>query len=201
VPGPEVLGGDVAADNLAEVGVDVGATDVAPGAELVAEGEQFLARVVAGEQLLDDGADVGVDEGLQPVLAALRGVLEHDDVTIDADVLAAHRGEAERAVVLGVLLAADPEEAEVEQPERAGQHAVAGQAVLGEVLVDLLTRAGQPVGHGENPLVLLGITLLAPRVVVAVLAPPAASVPNAWMCPFGHGQIQTSCQAGGARAP
>jgi hypothetical protein len=36
-----------------------------------------------------------------------------------------------------------------------------------------------------------------PQGVVAVLAPPAESVPTAWMCPRPSLQIQTSCQASG----
>ena len=62
---------------------------------------------------------------------------------------------------------------------------------------DGVADVGQLVADLQHPLVLGGVPLEPPLVVVAVLPPPAASVPTAWMCPLGHGQIQTSFQAGG----
>jgi hypothetical protein len=61
VPGAEVLGADVGADDLAEVVVDVSTGDVAPDTLLLV-GQQLLASAVTGEQRLDDLADVRVDD-------------------------------------------------------------------------------------------------------------------------------------------
>ena len=103
--------------------------DVVPaGAVLV--GEQLLAGVVPVEQGAHDLAHARVDDRLHPLLAALGGVVEDDQVAGDRHVLAAHGGQPEGAVLLGVRLATDPEEAEVEQPERGGQHALLGEAAL-----------------------------------------------------------------------
>ena len=127
---------------------------------------------VALEQRAHDLRDAGVDDGLSAFLAALGGVVEDNQVTGDCDVLAQHRGQAVGAVVLGVGLAADAEEAEVQQAEGGSEHAPLGQASPAEMLVDGLARLRQLARERQDAVVLGSVTLDAPVVVVAVLPAP-----------------------------
>jgi hypothetical protein len=68
VPGAEVLGADVGTDDLAQVGVDVGAGDVAPDA-LFLVGQQLVSAAITVEQRLDDLAHTWVDDRLNALLA------------------------------------------------------------------------------------------------------------------------------------
>ena len=88
-------------------------------------------------------------------------------------VLLAHRGQPERLVGDRVLLGADAEEAAVEQPHRAGQHALAGELVGGlQVGLDLLAQPRQRLREARHLVELLGVPAGAPGVVVAVLLAP-----------------------------
>ena len=69
--------------------------------------------------LLDE--DVGIDERLEPDPAALGRVVEHHGRAIERDMLLPHRRQAVAAVLLGVRLAADSEEAAVQEPHGARQ--------------------------------------------------------------------------------
>ena len=63
---------------------------------------------------------------LGPPRAAFGGVVELDGVRVHRDVLAVQRRESESAVILGVLFAPDPKDADVEQADRARQHVLSG---------------------------------------------------------------------------
>ena len=71
----------------------------------------------------------------------------------------------------GVVLPADPEEPEVEQPERARQHPAPGEAGGVQLTGDGSAGRRQAPSHLEHPGVLLAVTVLAPLRVVQVLAP------------------------------
>ena len=90
--------------------------------------------------------------------------------------LAAQRGQAERAVLVvvagGVLLAAGPEHAEVEHPHAGGQHPVPGQARLGQPVDHGGPHVGQAAAQVQHPVVLHPVPGRPPVVVVAVLAAP-----------------------------
>ena len=107
------------------------------------------------------------------------------------------RGDAERVVLLGVLLTAGPKVSEVQQLQCQGEDAVPLEAALSKVGVDLATHVGQRLRHLQHPVELLLGAVLLPLLVVQVLATPATSVPTAWMWPFGWGLIQTFFHAGG----
>ena len=68
------------------------------------------------------------------------------------------------------MLAADAEEAEVEQAERRAERPLPGHAGELEVLADDLAGLGQAGGDGEHAVVLGLVPLLAPDRVVQVLA-------------------------------
>jgi hypothetical protein len=85
-------------------------------------------------------------------------------------VLLAHRGQAVGLVPDAVLLGADPEEAAVQQPHRAGEHAPLGQVRRrAQVGGDVLAEGGQRVGELDHVVELLLVAAPAPGVVVAVL--------------------------------
>ena len=141
-PGPEVLGREVVAGGLLEVLVDLRRAHVGPRAAVL-EGQQLRPAAAAALERGDDRERVRVDDALDAPLAALGDVVEdHAEVLgVERDVLLAHRGEAVGLVLDRVLLGADAEEAAVEQPHRAGQHALARELVGGgQLLVDVLAQ-------------------------------------------------------------
>jgi hypothetical protein len=88
------------------------------------------------------------------------------------------RGQPVGLVFLGVLLAADPEEAEVEQADRAREHSLADEPAPLQVALQPPAHAGQLGGELEHHLELLAITMLAPAVVVAILLAPGIVEPR-----------------------
>jgi hypothetical protein len=82
----------------------------------------------------------------------------------------AHRGQAVALVRLRVLLRADPEEAAVEQPHGAGEHALAGELVARlQVGGHAVAQRRQVLGEVEHLVELLGVAPGAPVRVVEVL--------------------------------
>jgi len=79
-------------------------------------------------------------------------------------------GQAEGAVLLRVLLAARPEEPEIDQADRSRENPVPGQAPAFQVTADDLADARQRGPEAPDPVVLGLIPLLTPQVVVPVLA-------------------------------
>ena len=102
-------------------------------------------------------------------LAALAVEPEPDPGAVDRRVAVAQRREAERLVEPGVLLVADPDQRQLEQPDDRRQHLLAGQARAAEVRVDALADRRQEPGEGEHPVELRAVAVLAERRVVAVL--------------------------------
>ncbi len=80
----------------------------------------------AALQLLDDLVHLAVDDRLDAPLAALRRVVEQQRAVVEQlHVTLVDRREPVALVLDGVVLAADAEEAAVEQPHGAGEHALA----------------------------------------------------------------------------
>jgi hypothetical protein len=77
-----------------------------------------------------------------------------------------------RPVLLRVHLAADAEEADVEQPGRRGEHPAPVQPAGGEVLGDADPGLGQRPAELADPGELLAVALHPPGLVVQVLPPP-----------------------------
>ena len=131
-PGPEVLGGELAAGELLHEVVDVGGVQVDPPA-VRAEGEQHRPARPPALQRRHHREDVLVDDRLHPALARLGRVVEGDGVPgPEGDVLPAQGGQPVGPVLLHVLLAADAEEPEVEQADGAGQDPLPGRLVAGQ---------------------------------------------------------------------
>src|SRR5262249_60101112 len=98
-PGPEILGGDVLAGDLLQVGAHVARGDVLQLAVLIEVLEQLLAgQFLAGA---DDLGDTAIRYGERPLLAALADESEADLRPVDGDVAALQRGQAVAAVLLG----------------------------------------------------------------------------------------------------
>lgn len=90
-------------------------------------------------------------------------------------------------------VAADPEEAQVEQADGTGGDPGPAQAASAETEGDPGAQLGQGPRHLPHMLV-LGLFLpgAEPLVVEVLAAPGVVSVPTAWRWPPGQGQIQTS---------
>src|SRR5580700_2701725 len=77
-------------------------------------------------------------------------------------------------VQLGILFAADPEQAEVDQPDGAGRDAVTIQATSRQVRHGGRPQRRQNAGEPQHVKELLSVALFAPLLVVAVLDPAPA---------------------------
>jgi hypothetical protein len=84
-------------------------------------------------------------------------------------VLLPDRGQAEGAVLLGVLCPARTEEAQVDQPDRGGQDPLPAQAAGVQVVAGGLSDGRQGGPEVLDPVVLVLVPLLAPPIVVPVL--------------------------------
>ncbi len=89
-----------------------------------------------------------------------------------ADVPALEGGQAEGAVLVGVHVVADPEVAEVEQPDRGGAGPLQRHPLQPEVDQHPLAGLGQRLAEQQHPVELLRVPALAPLRVVEVLAAP-----------------------------
>src|SRR4051794_30601506 len=172
-PRAELLRRVLVAGRLLHVGTDVRGLDVAPLAVVVAVGEELVASPAAALQLADDLGHRLVDHVADVADPALAGEVEVDRVVrIDRDVLLAHRRQAVRIVVLGVALAADPQEAAIEQTDGGGENARPGDAVAGQIALDLVPHVRQRLCEANHRVELLAILPLAPFLVVQVLLAP-----------------------------
>jgi hypothetical protein len=93
----------------------------------VAVGEQLCRAAPAPDQDSDEIDRQRVLDHLPAMGASLARVVERDRVVLDVDVLLADRRRADAGVLVGVLLAADTEHADVEQAHRQGEHALAAR--------------------------------------------------------------------------
>jgi hypothetical protein len=186
---------------LLDRAVEVLGAHVVPAAAPGAVDEQVLPAAAAAQQPAHQPVHPRVGQPQGALDAALGEVLELHRAPAQADVVAPQRGQPERALLVAVagrvLVAAGPEHTDVEHPHPAREHPLLRQPARVEAAHHLRADVGHPAAQVEHPLVLHEVAGGAPQVVVAVLAAPAASVPTAWMCPVGSGEIQTSRHAGG----
>ena len=103
-------------------------------------------------------------------LPALPDVIELGSVTPHDDMLAPQGGQPVGAVVR-VVLAADPEESPVQQPNRTREHACTRIPSSSEVRVDTSPQGRQRFGEALDAFELLAIPLAPPLGVVEVLTP------------------------------
>ena len=85
-------------------------------------GEQLRTAAAAALERADHRQRVRVAHLVHAAQPALGGIVEHDRVVTETDVGFVQRRQAEPATLLGVLLAADPEQTDVEQPHGTGEH-------------------------------------------------------------------------------
>jgi hypothetical protein len=111
-------------------------------------------------------------------LAALPDVLERDLVVVAGHVFAEDRRQPERAVVGRVLVAARAEKAEVYKPYGRRKHALPGQFASAQVPLGRRADAGEGAAEFKHPVELLPVLLVAPPVVVPVLATPGDVGPD-----------------------
>jgi hypothetical protein len=175
--------------------VDVGRAHVRPAAVPVRE--QRVAAAPPPLEHRDHLVHVGVDDALTPVLARLRDVVEDEHAVVaERDVPALERREPVAAVLLGVLLAADAEEAAVEQSHRAGENALARKTFASEVPCRSAADAGESPGELEHVVELLAVAAGAPPVVVAVLPPAGGVRADGLQVPVGVGADPDVCPRG-----
>ena len=150
--------------------VDQWGVDLVPRTPL-AKREQVVTAPTSSFQGAHDLHAAGVRDGVDALDALLGDVVEDRPPLLDRDVGLGDRGQAEVAVLLLVDLAADPEHPDIEQAHRAGQHScpvkLAPSAHRGQ---HALTHRRQGAGESEHVLELRVGLLLAPQIVVAVLA-------------------------------
>jgi hypothetical protein len=79
------------------------------------------------------------------------------------------RGEPVAVVLLGVVFGADPEEAAIEQPQRARQHLPPAELLTAQVLADHLSQTRKSACEVEHLVELLLVAPRAPARVVEVL--------------------------------
>lgn len=147
---------------------------VVPGVSLPV-GQEPVTAAPAPQQRGEAATGGRARDGLDDLLAVLAGVGEQDRTGVAAGVLAQQRGETVAAVLFGVAVAADTEEAEVEQAHGRCQDPLPGQSKIAQMPLDGLTHRGQGIGDIEHVLV-LGLLLFGTELrVVQVLAASGAS--------------------------
>jgi hypothetical protein len=177
VPRAEVLGGHLQAEQLADVLVDVGCLQGDPQPTLLGAQEPLLGLAPLGEPL-DDLAELRVLEADVVLHPGLAHEGEDTGAVAPAHVPSLERGEAVAPVLLGVAVRAEPEAAQVDQPDGRGERAVAvdaGGAGEVEVGAEPAADVGEPGGHLDHPVELRLVPLRPPHRVVQVL-PPAGVV-------------------------
>ena len=153
-----------------EVPVDVGRSEIVPAIVLPVRQEldPTGATTLQAPQHL---GDLGIPHHLDPPLPALGREIEGGRVPIELQMTLAERRQPERAVAGGVLLRAHPEEGLIEQPHGAGQHALAIDVVVRQVVGHARAERGQRPREGFDPAVLLRVASTTPVLVIEVLSP------------------------------
>ncbi len=171
-PSAIVLGREVGASQLVQVGVDVGRGH----GVTFAIGIHVLEQVLAGQlpAFLHGTCQARIAD-LDVVLhAALATEVEGDGVAMDFGVPVAQGGKAVGLVALGVLGIANADEGGIQQADDRSHDLFPAQASPGEILFHALAQLGQGLTEGQHPLVLVGVADLPPAGVIAILLAAAS---------------------------
>ncbi len=171
-PGSEILRGEFAPGDLADVLVDVGRIDRLPLAGFVDVLEELVAR-----QLLTaphDGGHAPVVDVDGVELAALPAELEAQALAANTDVAAPERRQPVGAVVARVLRVPDPDERGLQEVNDGREHLLALVAGAPHVQTDPAPNAGQRAAELGEPGILCLITDFTPARMVPVLLSPAS---------------------------
>src|SRR5581483_2168428 len=138
--------------------------------------EQLVARQIAA--VAHDPGEPAVGHLDLVALAGLAAEIEAHREAGNLDMTVAQRGQAERAVGLGILAVADPDMRGLEQPHDRGQHLLARQAGPPQIAIDRAPDARQGLGEGDQALELVAVAHRAPGRMVAVLLAAALIAPG-----------------------
>ena len=131
--------------------------------------EQLTTGQVAAAS--DDGRQPSVPKANLVHLPGLAAEAERHRRAPDPGMAVVERRQTEAPVQARVLVVADADQRQLQQPNDRGEHLLARQAGPGEVVVDPLADRRQRASEGDQPLELGGITPRAvPRVVAVLLA-------------------------------
>ena len=169
MPRAEVLRGCLHTDAITEVGVHVAGAHGHEATVVALVDEQAPAAAAPRVERAEHPQGIGIADVVRALGAALASVVEHRAGPADPDVVPPDRGESERAVVPRVGVRPDPERRRVQQPDRAREDALAGEAPARQVVGDLRPEVRQALREDLDPAELLGRSPLVPPVVVAVL--------------------------------
>src|SRR5687767_7821443 len=166
-PGAEVLGRDLDAGELLEVGVHVGRVDALDGARVVHVLEQRLSGQLAATA--HEARHALVVDRCALRLATLAAKLEYDARARHARVPVAQRGQTEGVVGLDVALVADAQARFLEQAHQRRQHTAARQAGGAEVGAYTPPDRRKRAREELHAIELVRVALAAPRIGVAIL--------------------------------
>src|SRR6266853_3609641 len=166
-PGPEVLRRDVAAGDLAKIGVHVVRRD---GLALAGRVDVF-EKLIPGQilALLNDAGKTPVGDRHAVIDSALAAEAEEHFSALDLDVTVAQGREAEGAVFAGVLVVAHADERLVEQHHHRGEDLAPGQVARAQVALDALADLGEDFAEFQHAPELGFVARLAVARMVAVL--------------------------------
>ena len=163
---------------LLDVGVDVVGADVAPAPRPRARRAGRRGRRGGGASLRSPRIAAGSRIDCTRRWPLLAGKSKTTSPPLIGDVLAADRRQPVALVLLGVVLAADPEEAEVEQAHGAGQRPLARHPLPRQVAVTARRRRGSGGGELAHASNLRSARRCCQRVVVEVLLAPGGVDPG-----------------------
>ena len=196
---------EVAAGRLLEVRVHVLGLHVDPAGARAgfAERQQLAAAAAPALQRDDHRPHVRVPHALHAPHAVLGGEVEQQPVALDAHVRLAQRRQPVRLVLRRVVLAADAEQADVEQPRRRTPARAPRRARpprrprrrdrARRAAAAPAARARTRPSRRTSP----GRAVCASRRGSGTACARRRRCPVAWMWPRGSRQIHTSRQAGG----
>ena len=133
--------------------------------------EQLLAgQLLAGA---DDLGDAAISHAEPPDLAALALEVEAQLRAVDVDVAVLEGGQAIALVLLGVFVAADPDEGRLQKIDDGGENLLTRQAAQSQMLSDLLADIRQALGEVQHVMVLGALADLPKARMITVLFAPS----------------------------
>src|SRR6266852_387952 len=182
-PGAKVLGGDIAAGDLAKIGVHVVRRDglaLAGGVDVL---EKLVPRQVLA--LLNDAGEAPVGDRHRVIDSALAAEAEEQFRTLDLDVALAQGGEAEGAVLARVLVVAHADQRLVEQHHHGGEDLAPREIARAQIAFDALADLGEDFDELEHAAEFRLVARLAVQGMVAVLLAAARIARSRLDVPFG----------------